>query len=100
MPPPQVAPDRVAQALRVKNGAVVQSVEAGSAAAKAGLQPIRRSLGGIVPGDVIVGVNGRPVKSAADFSVVVDELSIGGTVQLDIQREGATQTVSLTVESA
>eukprot|EP00873_Tetraselmis_striata_P038538 jgi/Tetstr1/458802/TSEL_045186.t1 len=96
----EVAPDRVAQALRVKNGAVVQSVEAGSAAAKAGLQPIRRSLGGIVPGDVIVGVNGRPVKSAADFSVVVDELSIGGTVQLDIQREGATQTVSLTVESA
>ncbi len=51
----------VARQLRVNRGAVVQAVAPNSAAARAGLLPTRRSLSGIVAGDVIVAVNQRPV---------------------------------------
>lgn len=46
----QVASDQVAAALKVKKGALVQSVPAGSTAAKAGLLPTRRGLTGVVIG--------------------------------------------------
>eukprot|EP00193_Tetraselmis_chui_P004442 CAMPEP_0177760934 /NCGR_PEP_ID=MMETSP0491_2-20121128/5534_1 /TAXON_ID=63592 /ORGANISM="Tetraselmis chuii, Strain PLY429" /LENGTH=437 /DNA_ID=CAMNT_0019276871 /DNA_START=197 /DNA_END=1513 /DNA_ORIENTATION=+ len=96
----EIAPDRVARALRVKSGAMVQSVEAGSLAAKAGLLPVRRTLSGVVPGDVIVSVNGRPVKTVGEYTAAIDEVSIGETVRLGIEREGTPMDLSLTVDSA
>ena len=47
----QVASDQVAATLRVKRGALLQSVPAGSAAAKAGLQATRRGLTGVIIGE-------------------------------------------------
>lgn len=46
----QVAPENVMRALKVNKGALVQTVDPNSAAAKAGLLPTRRGLSGIVPG--------------------------------------------------
>lgn len=46
----QVATDQVAAALKVRRGALIQSVPAGSAAAKAGLLPTRRGLSGLIVG--------------------------------------------------
>ena len=48
---PQVAGDQVASSLRVGKGALVQSVDASSNAAKAGLLGTRRTLAGISAGD-------------------------------------------------
>jgi|Transcript_34125 S1-C subfamily serine protease len=79
---------------------MVQSVEAGSLAAKAGLLPVRRTLSGVVPGDVIVSVNGRPVKTVGEYTAAIDEVSIGETVRLGIEREGTPMDLSLTVDSA
>lgn len=53
--PWQVAPDNIARALKVNKGALIQTVDPNSAAAKAGLLATRRGLGGIVPGGVWCG---------------------------------------------
>jgi len=59
-------------------GAVVSVVEPGSAAAEAGLQP----------GDVIVGVNGRPVAGAAALRTRVGLLRVGTPVGMEVIRKG------------
>ncbi len=53
---PQVAPDNIARALKVTKGALIQTVDPNSAAAKAGLLATRRGLSGIVPGGMPGGV--------------------------------------------
>lgn len=47
----QIAADPVARALKVSDGAMIQTVEANSPAAAAGLLGTRRGLGGIVAGE-------------------------------------------------
>ena len=57
----QVAKEAVARTLKIPSGAMVQSVAAGGAGERAGLLPPRRSLGGILPGDVVTAVDGTGV---------------------------------------
>eukprot|EP00877_Chromochloris_zofingiensis_P014803 jgi/Chrzof1/9577/Cz04g08050.t1 len=82
----QVASDQVAQNLRITRGALLQSVLPNGAAAKAGLLPIRRGLTGIVPGDVILTVDGRLVQNSGDLLNVLEQYSVGDTVQLKVLR--------------
>ncbi|KAG2449040.1 hypothetical protein HYH02_005791 [Chlamydomonas schloesseri] len=84
----QIAPDTVAARLNVGRGALIQSVTAGGAAEKAGLLPTRRGLSGIVAGDVIQAINGRPVNSAGDLLVALDGLAAGERAELRIVRSG------------
>ncbi len=60
--------------LPVKSGAMVETVEAGTPAAKAGLRGgnLEAQLGGgkvAVGGDIIVGVDGKAISSAEDLSI-------------------------------
>ncbi|CAL5230048.1 g13495 [Coccomyxa viridis] len=82
----QVASEAVARQLRVNKGAVIQAVTPNSAAAKAGLLPTRRALSGIVAGDVIVRIDGKPVVKPGDLALALDDYSIGDTVALKVQR--------------
>jgi S1-C subfamily serine protease len=84
----QPATDPVARAFNVGDGVLVQTVFEGSAAAAAGLLPTRRSLGGIVAGDVIVGVGGRAVHSAFDLAEILDAAAVGDRVELEVVRAG------------
>ena len=59
-------------------GALVASVEKGSPAAKAGLQP----------GDVIRKVDGQPIVSSGDLSALISQSRPGQHVQLDVWRQG------------
>ena len=68
-------------------GALVNSVEAGSPAAKAGLQT----------GDVILAVDGTPVESSADLPRIVGETKPGATLALQVWRKGAAQDLRVTV---
>ena len=68
-------------------GALVNSVEAGSPAAKAGLQT----------GDVILAVDGKPVDSSVDLPRIVGETKPGGTLALQVWRKGGTQDLRVTV---
>ena len=50
-------------------------------------EPSCRGLGGIVTGDVIVGIDGQPVKRGNDLSNVLDAYKIGDRVTLRVLRE-------------
>lgn len=74
-------------------GVIIIRVLPGSPAEQAGLKGIDQSTGAI--GDVITAVNGHPVSTLADLSVVFDQTGIGHTVSLTIENNGQTRTVKV-----
>jgi S1-C subfamily serine protease len=75
--------------LPVKTGALVQSVQSGSAAAKAGIKggTITTENGQVaVGGDIIVSVDGKPITSSEDLSNAIGAKKPGDTVTLGIKR--------------
>ncbi len=79
----------IAEAMGIpgRTGAVISRVEPGSPAAEAGLRP----------GDVVVAVDGRPVKSSTDLRNRIGLVERGRTVALTILRDGQERTVEVTV---
>jgi S1-C subfamily serine protease len=71
-------------------GCLVLGVINGSGAADAGIRPTTRDprTGALVLGDVIVGLDGQPVKSSLDLYRVLDGLDVGSEVQLTLLRRG------------
>lgn len=81
--PPPAAPTgpRPKIGLRVKSGsggAEIGTVHPGSPAEQAGLHP----------GDVVVEVGGKSVRSATDLENALAELTADQTVALDVRRDG------------
>jgi serine protease Do len=74
--------------LKDRNGALVQTVAAGSAASNAGLEP----------GDVIIAYNGKPVTGRDDLVQMVVATKPGTTVPVRIVRDRAERTVNVTVD--
>jgi putative serine protease PepD len=70
-------------------GANIVSVESGSAAAGAGLQP----------GDVITAVGDRPVTSSTELTAAIRSKAPGSKVPLTVRRGSGTQTVRVTLGS-
>ena len=79
----------IADSLGMKKptGAIVDSAQRGSPAAKAGLQP----------GDVITAVNGTTVKDARDLARQIAMLAPDTSVKLDVLRNGATRSLTVTL---
>src|SRR5207244_6073002 len=67
--------DRVARALGVRSGVLIAGVR--GAAAEAGLRPTKRTLGGIVLGDVIVAIDGQPVRQRTDIEKALAKAKVG-----------------------
>jgi serine protease Do len=68
-------------------GALVSSVEKDGPAAKAGLQP----------GDVILGVNGKPIERYGELSGTIAAMKPGSDATLDVWRSGKKQAVNVKV---
>ena len=68
-------------------GALVSSVEKGSPAARAGLEP----------GDVILGIDGKTVNSAGDLPAAVALKKPGEAARLQVWRKGSMQDINVTV---
>ena len=51
---------------------------------------MRRGLGGILTGDVIVAIDGRPVKRANDLANALDDAKVGDRAMLRILRSDKT----------
>lgn len=86
--PAEVTPEIARQfGLGVSSGALVQDVVAGSAAAKAGLQPA----------DVIVSFGGRPVRSVEDLLAALRRHKSGDRVAVAVVREGKRLTIDVTL---
>jgi serine protease Do len=74
--------------LKSRMGALVQQVVAGGASAKAG----------ILPGDVIIEYNGRPVPSSNELVKMVVATKPGTSVPVKVMREKQEKTLHLTVD--
>jgi serine protease Do len=68
-------------------GAVVQNVAPRSPASRAGIQP----------GDVVVGVGGRPVENASALTRAISAIPPGGKTTLTLYRAGKKQEAQVTV---
>ncbi len=88
-----------------EGGLLIQRVERGSAAERAGLRgprqvvivgPYRIGVGG----DLIVGVNGQAVDSAEALQRAMDRKHAGDTMRLTIFRNGRTQPITVTLGEA
>lgn len=69
---------RKALDIDVKNGALIQEVEPGTPADKAGLKPY----------DVIVEVDGQPIKDHNDLGIKIADIPPGKTVEIKVIRKG------------
>jgi S1-C subfamily serine protease len=54
--------------------------------------------GGIVPGDVITGVEGKPVAGVGQLLGRLDDFKVGDAVKLQVLREGKPQDVVVTLQ--
>jgi S1-C subfamily serine protease len=80
------------------DGVLVLRVTPGSPAAAAGLRGARFTPdGGMVPGDVIVALDGRPIESVARLLARLDEHRVGDAVRLSLLREGRKVEVTVTL---
>jgi serine protease Do len=70
-------------------GAVVDSVESSSPAAKAGLKV----------GDIIRAIDGQKVTGAGDLQVEVGQKQPGNTIKLEVLRDGKTTEVPVTLQA-
>ena len=71
-----------------QTGVVVGNVTPGSPAEKAGLQP----------GDVLVALNGKPIKSGRDLMRQIASIAVGSKVEIKAIRDKKEQTLSVTIE--
>jgi 2-alkenal reductase len=76
-------------------GVVVLEVRRGTPAAQAGLKPLDRKTGSL--GDIIVGVNGKPVDTLSSFVAELDRAGIGSTVDLTVARDDKQRHVKVQV---
>lgn len=74
-------------AMGLDHGVVVTTIEAGGPAEKAGIQPE----------DVILSINGKPVKNGDDLVARVADTSIGRKLTITVDREGKRLSFPVTV---
>lgn len=79
---------RLTAMLEVK-GIVILRVPYHSAAADAGLKGVTITReGSVIPGDIILAVQGKPVESVSRLSSRLDDFKVGDTVKLTVLRQG------------
>ncbi len=89
---------RLSRALRVE-GVFVLRVTPGTGAEKAGLKGVTVTPeGSVVPGDIIVGISGKPVTSIGALIGRLDDFKVGDNVMLDVRRGDETISVSVTLQ--
>lgn len=92
-----IFPDSVARSIRV-SGVVVHEVYEGSPAEKAGMRETSRDqYGRIILGDIIVSIDGEPIRNYDDMYNAFDELNPGDTVEVVFLRDGEERTERIEV---
>ncbi|WP_026602432.1 S1C family serine protease [Methylomonas sp. 11b] len=85
-------------ALTGKTGVAVLRVQPGSAAEKAGLQGVKISASGVIPGDIIVAINGKEVDSLSKLFARLDDQKVGDVVKVRVFNNGQTREVEVTLQ--
>jgi S1-C subfamily serine protease len=77
------------------DGVVILRTAPGSPAERAGLRGMDQATG--KPGDVIVGVNGKPVRRLGDFIQELERVGVGKKLTLAIKRDGRDMSIDVDV---
>jgi len=77
------------------DGIVVVNVTSGSPAEKAGIQGVDSALGTI--GDVVLEVNGVPVRKVSELTEQLERIGVGKTAHLTVARNGHRREVNVNV---
>ncbi len=88
---------RLAAATGVE-GVYVLRVQPRGAAEQAGLQGVRMTPEGLVPGDVILAVEGKPVDGPGRLLARLDDFRVGDTVRLSVRRGEQTREVTVALQ--
>jgi S1-C subfamily serine protease len=80
--------DAAARRFRLRSGVVLLDVLPGGPAAAAGLRGTRRTRHGLVLGDRIVAIDGKPVSDYDGLYTALDSHRIGDTVKVAYERDG------------
>ena len=88
----EMAPPHVLSRFRIQ-GVLVFGVEEGSGAARAGIRPTSPNQ----IGDLIVGLNGSPIRSNMELVAKLREFKVDDTVTLNIERDGQPIDVDVTL---
>jgi S1-C subfamily serine protease len=81
-------------------GVLVLRVRPGSGADRAGLRPAQLLRDGrLVPGDVITGIDGRPVAGTDELTAVLETRAAGDRVTLAFLRDGAPMSAEVTLDA-
>jgi len=82
------AQDALAARLGVE-GVLILQVPEGSAADRAGLRPTQRLQNGAISwGDIVVAIDGDPVRAGEDIRTILEDYDVGQTVTVTVEREG------------
>jgi S1-C subfamily serine protease len=91
--------DAVAQRAGIE-GVMFVRVDAGGPADRAGLRPLRRDgRGRLVPGDVIVAIDGREIRSRADLTLALERREVGETVTVTYVRDDQKREVEVELQA-
>jgi len=90
---------RLTQLLEIK-GVVILNVPRGSAAAASGLKGVVAARnGGIIPGDIITAIEGKPVDSVGKLVARLDDFRVGDKVKLTVMRQGRSREVLVSLQA-
>ena len=89
------AADEAAASRVGAEGVLIIRTMPGLPADQAGLRGVNMQTGEL--GDIIVGINGKPVRRLAELTAVLEQAGVGSTVQLEIVRGGRRMTVPVQV---
>ena len=94
-----LVPDAIARRWGI-NGVIIGKVGRGSGAERAGLRGVRETVAGRIDlGDVIVGVEGKPVETMDDLMSVMEKYKVGDRVKVDVLRNNKRITVDVTLQA-
>ena len=94
----EVANPYIAQRLGIDRGLLVLDVAPGGAAAKAGIQPTKRTRRGeIILGDIIVAIDEQPIRAPGDLRLALERKQPGETIQVTVLRNRREVSVPLTL---
>jgi 2-alkenal reductase len=77
------------------SGVIVAQTIPGLPAAAAGVQGVNRATGAV--GDIIVAVDGQPVRRLADLTAHLERVGAGKSVRLTVRRGGGNVTLDVPV---
>lgn len=96
---PESKNERVMRYLRME-GLLINNVQSGGAAERAGLRGVRwRRDGTPVLGDIITAIDGKPITSTADLRLVLDDYKVGDEVEISYFRDGKSYKTKLNLQT-